>query len=112
MDSTTYNLLNTIKGSIRWFVNRKPEFYTYENNFVAVFWKITHDQDHVYDMFNDKDILNFYYGQIKSTFENDYPTLKLDVKYSYGPIEFEGQMYSRIIYYYYDKDLGSCEFVY
>lgn len=99
----TYTLLLTIKGSINWIVSRRPTFYQNGNGFVGVYWKINEDQDYVYDMFNYKDDLKFYYRSIKSTFESTYPTLTLDVKYTMGPVEFESEMYSRIVYYYYDK---------
>uniref|UniRef100_A0A6C0D6D6 Uncharacterized protein n=1 Tax=viral metagenome TaxID=1070528 RepID=A0A6C0D6D6_9ZZZZ len=103
MEVQTYNLLNTIKGSIRWIASRKPTMYQYGNNFVAVFWKIEDDQDHVYDMFYVKDDLDFYYRQVKSSFEIEYPSLNLDVKYNYGPVEIDSQIYSRIIYYFHEK---------
>lgn len=103
MEITTYNLLNTIKGSIRWIVSRKPNLYQYGPNFVAIFWKIESNQDYVYDMFNNKDDLEFYYKQVKGTFEDMYPSLILDVKYNYGPVEIDSQMYSRIVYYYYEE---------
>jgi hypothetical protein len=104
METQTYTLLTNIKGSISWIVNRKPSFYESDANYVAVFWEVTPNQDTLYDMFNSKDDIDYYYGLVKSTFENTYPYLYLDVKYSYGPVEINNKMYSRIIYYYSEKN--------
>jgi hypothetical protein len=103
MELQNYNLLSTIKGSIRWMTSRKPNFYQYGPNFVAVFWKVKSNQDHIYDMFNSKNDIEFYYEQIKSSFENIYPSLNLHVKYTYGPVEIDSELYSRIVYYYSEK---------
>jgi hypothetical protein len=99
-----YNLLTNIKSTIRWIADRNPTMYHLENNFVAVFWPILSNQDSIYEMFNSKDNMDFYYNQIKHTFEQQYPNLCLDVKYNYGPVEYNSTMYSQIIYYYYDKE--------
>jgi hypothetical protein len=103
MEPQTRNLLRIIKGSIRWIASRKPNLYQYGPNYIAIFWKIESNQDHVYDMFSNKDNLDFYYNQVKDTFEKEYPTLNIDVKYNYGPVEIDSQMYSRIVYYYYEE---------
>jgi len=98
-----YNLLTNIKSTIRWIADRTPSMYHLENNFVAVFWPILSNQDSIYEMFNSKDNMEFYYNQLKYTFEHHYPNLYLDVKYTYGPVEYNYTMYSQIIYYFYDK---------
>ena len=100
MESQTYILLTNIKGSISWIVNRTPTFYETYDNYVAVFWEVTTCQDSIYDMFNSKDDMNYYYSLVKNTFEKNYPYLHLNVKYTYGPVEMNNKMYSRIIYYY------------
>jgi hypothetical protein len=83
MEVQTHNLLSIIKGSIQWVANRKSSFYQIGNNFVGLFWKITSNQDSVYDMFNSKDDMQFYSKQLKQTFEQEYPNLYLDVNYIY-----------------------------
>ena len=103
MDIQVYNIIFHIKGSIRWIVSRKPELYQMGPNYVALFWKIGDNQDSIYDMFNSSDDMDFYYNQLKNLFEREYPTLYLDVKYTYGPVELNNMMYSRIVYYYYHR---------
>jgi hypothetical protein len=103
MEVQTYNLLTIIKGSIQWIVSRNPRFYHYEDNYVALFWNIEPDQDSVYDMFNSKNDMEFYSKHIKQSFEKEYPNLILNVKYTFGPIEIDNSMYSRIIFYYNDS---------
>jgi hypothetical protein len=103
MEVPAYLLKSYIKDSIRWLANRKPSLIVVHGNCVGIYWKILEEQDSIYDMFNKKDDMEFYYEMQKQIFQQEYPNLILDVKYSYGPVEYEGKMYSRIIYYYYPK---------
>lgn len=103
MKIQSYNLLVTIKDTVYYIANRKPKIYEVGNNFVALFWIVKPQQDSIYEMFNTKDDMEFYTTLVKNDFEELYPDLCLDVKYSYGPVEINDTMYSRILYYYYDK---------
>ena len=103
MDKKSTNLLMFIKSSISWMANRKPNVYKLGTNFVAAFWKVEPTQDSIYDMFKSKDDMEFYSAEVKKSFEEKYPDLCCDVKYNYGPVELEGIMYSRIVYYYYER---------
>jgi hypothetical protein len=103
MKLQSYNLLLTIKDTVYYIANRKPKIYEVGNNFVALFWIVKSDQDSIYEMFDTKDDMEFYTTQVKNNFEGLYPDLHLDVKYTYGPVEIDNTMYSRILYYYYDK---------
>lgn len=103
MDIQAYYIIFHIKDTIEWIVSRKPELYQMGPNYVALFWKIDTNQDTVYDMFNSSDDMDIYYNQLKNLFEQEYPTLYLDVKYTHGPVELDNNMYSRIVYYYYHR---------
>ena len=104
MEVHTHSLLAIIKGSIQWIASRKPTLYEYEDNYVALFWLIEQDQDYIYDMFNSKNDMEFYSRQVKESFEKEHLNLILNVKYTFGPIELNNIMYSRIIFYYTDID--------
>jgi len=110
MAITSRNLLRHIKDTISWIANRKPDLYQLGNNYVAIFWEIRETQDSIYEMFNSKDDMEFYYIQVKQTFEQEYPRVYLDVKYSYGPVDIEDIMYSRIVFHYYDKSYENIMF--
>ena len=107
MEKITYNLLTTIKDTIIWATNRTPSMYYSEKNYVIVYWRIRSTQDSIYEMFNSKDDMEFYYSDIKYSFEMYYPNLCLDVKYNYGPVELDNILYSQIIYYYYDMSYNN-----
>lgn len=103
MELPSYFLRYEIKDTIRWITSRKCNFIIAKENMVGVYWKVLEDQDSMYDMFNNKSDMDFYYKTIKKSFEQEYPNLVLDVKYHYGPVLVDDDMYTHIIYYYYDK---------
>jgi hypothetical protein len=104
MELEKYTLLLFIKDTILYVVNRSPTLCQYGPNFISILWKIQENQDSIYEMFDSKYTMNYFYSELKSSFEEEFPNLHLDVKYCYGPIEFESQLYSQITYYYYEKN--------
>ena len=70
------------------------------NNYVILYWPIEENQDGLWDMFGDKNTMNFYFDDVINHFEDLYK-YKMDIHYCMGPIDIGDKIYSRIILYYY-----------
>ena len=100
-------LITQIKDTIDMFATRIPIFYMKDsdNQCISIMWNVEHNQDSLWEIFESKQCMEKYFDDIKFFFEEEYPNLELGIKIDVVPIIIDDEMYSRIILYYYDKDI-------
>ena len=84
-----------------YMLNKYPEFKIRANNgdqFITILWNVEY-------RFESKSYVESYFKEIKYDFEEEYPNLELGIKIDLVPTIIDGEMYGRIILYYYDKEL-------
>jgi hypothetical protein len=95
-----------IEDTIDMFANRIPYIEMNSiNQSVVLDWPILLNQDSIWDMFDSKESMELYFNNICSLFMENYPHIELGIKYCMGPIRLDGDLYSRIVLYYYEKNI-------
>ena len=93
-----------IEDTIDMFADRFPHIEK-QNNYIVLDWPVLLNQDSLWDTFNNKRSMEYYFNIVQSSFIEEYPHLELGIQYCMGPIDLDRKLYSRIILYCYEKDI-------
>ena len=92
-----------IEDTIDMFADRFPHIEK-QTNYIVLDWSILLNQDSIWDIFDNKEMMEYYFNNVRSSFIEEYPHLELGIHYCMGPIDCNGGLYSRIILYWYEED--------
>ena len=96
-------LVSYIEDTIDMFADRFPLIET-NNNYIVLDWPVLLYQDTLWDTFDNKQSMEYYFNNVRSSFIEEYRYLDLGIHYCMGPVDSDGTLYSRIILYCYEED--------